>query len=338
MIADREESWSLTGCGTCQPDGVPSTAKASFDEDGFVVLPGLLADAIDDELVEALAREFPTADEFHRDVDPERNARFRDEFGGITAFPCSSPTLNLFAVHEGLVALAAELLDADDLRAYSIEFWAKYTGAAEYEQPFHRDYLNHSVVVPDADAPAGQVEFFIYLSDVDADLGPIALLPRRHAHDTPALPNWYPASDGHDDREQPLWTSPVGRPDWYDEEHRAVGPAGTVIAYRIDTFHRGTNLERPGGARYTIHTNLRRADHDWIGRRAWADIAASDRDWQQFVVHATTRQLSLFGFPPPGHAYWNATTRGGLAQRYPGIRPERWSQRTPGDTPPTGVR
>jgi hypothetical protein len=315
----REES------GAWQPDAVPSAVKTSFDRDGFVVLPGLLADDIDDDLLGALGREFPTADEFHCDVDPERNARFRDEFGGITPFPCSSSTLNLLAVHERLGALAAELLGTDDLRAYSIEFWAKYTGAANYEQPFHRDYLNHSVVVPDAVAPPSQIEMFVYLCDVEDDLGPIALLPRRHAPDMPALPNWYPATDNHHDGEQPQWTSPVGRPDWYDREHRAVGPTGTVIAYRIDTFHRGTNLERPGGARYTIHTNFRRADHDWIGRRSWADIAASDRAWPQFVINATTKQLELFAFPPPGHAYWNATTRRGLGQRYPGIRPERWT-------------
>jgi hypothetical protein len=303
---------------------VPSDVKTSFDKNGFVVLPGLLADDIDDELLRALGRDFPTAEDFHSGTDPERNARFRDEFGGITPFPCSSSTLNLLAVHERLRALAEELLGTDNLRAYSIEFWAKYTGAADYEQAFHRDYLNHSVVVPDADAPPSQIEMFVYLSEVDEDLGPIALLPRRHAPDMPALPNWYPPTDNNHDRKQPHWTSPVGRPDWYDREHRAVGPAGTVIAYRVDTFHRGTNLERPGGARYTIHTNFRRADHDWIGRRAWADIAASDRAWKQFVIDATTKQLELFGFPPPGNEYWNATTRSGLGQRYPGIRPERW--------------
>ena len=201
------------------------------------MLPGLLVDHIDDDLLGALGREFPAADEFHSDLDPKRNARFRDEFGGITPFPCSSSTLNLLAVHERLSALAAELLGTDDLRAYSIEFWAKYSGAADYEQAFHRDYLNHSVVVPDADAPASQIEMLIYLSNVDDDLGPIALLPRRHAPDMPALPNWYPATDDNHDRQQPHWTSPVGRPDWYDREHRAVGPAGTVIAYRLDTFH-----------------------------------------------------------------------------------------------------
>ena len=89
---------------------------------------------------------------------------------------------------DDLIDLAAALLGDDDLRSYSIEFWAKYSGAADYDQPFHRDYLNHTVLVPSADAPPSQVEMFVYLSDVAEDLGPIALLPRRHARDVPALP------------------------------------------------------------------------------------------------------------------------------------------------------
>ena len=299
-------------------------AKASFDEDGFVVLPGLLADAVDDTVREALATQAPTAEAFHGGHDPVRAERYRSEFGGITPFPCGSVTLDLLAVHERLIDLAADLLDDADLRAYSIELWAKYTGAADYEQPFHRDYLSHSVVVPDADAPPSQVELFVYLSDVGDDDGPITMLPRRHAAGAPALPNWYPAHDGGRDHGHAGWVSPVGRPDWYAHEHRAVGPAGTVIAYRIDTFHRGTALRRPGGARFTIHTNIRRADDDWIGRRGWPEVAAEDPAWTAFVAAASPRQLALFGFPAPGHAYWNDRTRRGLTERYPGVDADRW--------------
>lgn len=298
--------------------------KRTFDEQGFVVSLSLLADEVAAAVTEPISAEFPTAAEFHRDHHPARNERFRSEFGGITPFPCSSVRLNRLAVHDRLIDLAADLLDDTDLRAYSIEFWAKYTGAADYDQPFHRDYLNHSVVVPDAEAPPSQVEMFVYLSDVTDDDGPLALLPRRHANDAPAIPNWYPAADGTRDDEHAGWVSSSGRPDWYKDEHRAVGPAGTVIAYRIDTFHRGTTLRRPGGARYTIHTNFRRAAHDWIGRRGWSDTAAEDPSWSDFVTAASPRQLSLFGFPPPGHPYWNDRTRQGLSERYPGLDITAW--------------
>jgi hypothetical protein len=40
---------------------------------------------------------------------------------------------------------------------------------------------------------------------------------------------------------------------------------------------------------------------------------------------ATPRQLELFGFPPPGHPYWNMDTFTGMEQRYPQLelRPRR---------------
>ena len=46
-----------------------------------------------EDLVPALAglpEQFPTADEFHDDVNPARSQRFRDEFAGITNFPFDS--------------------------------------------------------------------------------------------------------------------------------------------------------------------------------------------------------------------------------------------------------
>jgi hypothetical protein len=165
---------------------------------------------------------------------------------------------------------------------------------------------------------------FLYLSDVTEDHGPIALLPRRHAPETPALPNWFPSDDGHHDPEHPNWVSSDGRPDWYGHEVRATGPAGTLIAYRIDTFHRGTDLTAAKGHRYTIHTNFRRAAHDWITRRAWTDQSNDGPGWPEFVAAASSAQLQLFGFPPPGHSYWTEAALAGVAQRYPGFDTEQW--------------
>jgi len=295
-----------------------------FNSEGFVILPEFLEP---DELrhaVDDLSSEFPTAGEFHADVDPQRNQRFRDEFGGITPFPAQSAALNLLSVHPRLIDLATALLGDDDLRSYSIEFWAKYTGAADYDQPFHRDYLNHTVVVPSPDAPPSQVEVFVYLSDVTDGLGPISLLPQRYGMDAPALPNWYPASSGQRDDDHPDWVAGDGRPHWYEHEVKATGPAGTVIAYRIDTFHRGTDLLAPGGHRFTIHTNFRKATDDWITKRAWTDRANTGSAWADFVAAASPDQLRLFGFPPPGHAYWTDSTLAGVTQRYPGFNPEPW--------------
>ena len=110
-------------------------------------------------------------------------------FGGITNFPFTSVQLSLVSVHDRLIKLAADLLGTADLRVYSIEAWAKYTGAADYDQAHHRDYLNHSLLVPAPGQAATQVEMFLYLSDVPVELGPPSYVPLRLTEALPALPN-----------------------------------------------------------------------------------------------------------------------------------------------------
>jgi hypothetical protein len=302
---------------------IPPSARTDFELDGFVILPSYLSG---DELAPALAvlpREFPTADEYHDNVDPARNERFRDEFAGITDFPFASVELSLLAVHHRLMDLAEDLLSVTRLRVYSIEAWAKYTGAADYDQPHHRDYLNHTVVVPAPGQPPCQVEMFVYLCDVPATLGPPTYVPLRYTAGAPALPNWYPREDGTVDPERPTWRSTAAWHELYDAEVNAVGPAGTVVAYRNETFHRGTALTSPRGVRYTIHVSFRRAECAWIGRMAWPRSSTLP-GWDAFVARATPRQLQLFGFPPPGHPYWTADTLAGCAARYPGFDLDAW--------------
>src|SRR5690349_2556386 len=83
---------------------------------GFAVLPAHLSDSDLRAALGELPAMFPTADEFHDEVDPDRNERFSDEFGGITDFPFLSTELSLLAVHERLIDLAERLLATTDLR------------------------------------------------------------------------------------------------------------------------------------------------------------------------------------------------------------------------------
>ena len=251
-------------------------------------------------------------------------ARFEDEFGGIDDFPFASVELSLLTVHPDLVALAALLLGDDHLRAYSIEAWAKYTGAADYDQEHHRDYLSQTLVVPSTDRRFQPVEMFVYLVDVPAALGPPAFVPRRYAEGLPVIPNWFPRVDNAPPDETPAaWRCQHGHPELYEHEVAAAGPAGTVVAYRNDTLHRGTAMTAPRGARYTIHVNFRLAGIDWITRRSWQPESNGLR-WRDFVVRATPEQLVLFGFPPPGHPYWTEETIEGTVARDPGLDPSPW--------------
>ena len=309
-------------------------AVAAWREDGFAVLPAHIPADDLRAAVSELQLIYPTADGYHDRVDPERNRRFDDEFGGIDDFPFDSTAISLLAVHPRLIDLAERLLGTDDLRVYSIEAWAKYTGAADYEQHLHRDYLGATLLVPSADLRFGQVEMFLYLTDVPEELGPPAFVPLRYTDDLPMIPNWFPRGDGGRDPDQPTWISPFGRPDLYEHEIRAFGPAGTVAAYTNRTFHRGTQLTAPRGARYTLHINFRPAAAEWQTRHSWLRHANKPA-WTAMVERATPRQLALFGWPTPGHPFWTAATIDAIQQRHPGldVAPWRAAERDIADPP-----
>lgn len=298
-------------------------------EDGFVVLPGLLSEADLAGAREQLTVMFPTAEGFHTRADPRWERFVGDEFAGIDHLPFTAVELSLLAVHPRLVDLAALLLGQADLRLYTAEAWAKFTDANDYEQWLHRDYLNHTLLGPDPSpgtalgdgSPWGQVEMFVYLTNVPEDVGPPHLVSRRHTGDLPARPNWFPPEDGEDSDDG--FVATTGRPDLYKAEVSGAGPAGTVIAFSPGTLHRGTNLTRPGAARYTMQMGYRPAGADWAQRYAWAQHS-HDPAWWNFVARATPAQLALFGFPPPGHPYWTPASLTQLAQRYPTLDTSPW--------------
>ena len=306
-----------------------SASPGDWNADGFILLPGYLPRTELQPAVDDLPLLFPTADQFHGGADEQSHARFRDEFTGIDDFPFKSTEPNLLAVHDDLVQLASTLLGGDQRRVYSIEAWAKHTGAAHYDQHHHRDYLSQTMVVPSRDPRYQQVEMFLYLSDVPSELGPPSFVSRRYTSDIPALPNWYPRlDDAGIEEDHPEWISQHGRPELYELEVTAAGPAGTVVAYANDTFHRGTALREPGGARYTIHVNFRPEGVDWISRHPWQKYTNSPL-WHDFVLRATPAQLALFGFPRPGHHYWTQETILGTGERYPGLDLTPWSEAIP---------
>lgn len=119
---------------------IPGAAVAAWRDDGFAVLPGWLDDTALAAAGGELGLLFPSADGFHDGTDERRDRFVDDEFAGIDPFPTASVEVNLVGVHPKVVALAEALLGSDDVRLYSGEAWAKYTGAADYDQPLHPWY------------------------------------------------------------------------------------------------------------------------------------------------------------------------------------------------------
>src|SRR5262249_55825394 len=166
---------------------------------------------------------------FRDGTERRRDTVTVDEWAGIGSFPFRSTELSLLAVSDRVIDLAEILLADGDLRISSAEAWAKYTGAADYDQMLHRDYLNHTLMVPADDPWFRQLEMFVYLVDVPEELGPPAMLSRTRTMGLPAKPNWYPREGAAD--AEGGWVETAASPGLYDAEVRTAGPAGTVVAW-----------------------------------------------------------------------------------------------------------
>ena len=289
-----------------------TAAAATWQRDGVVVLPSYLAGADLEAGKAGLASIYPIAEDYHADPLSQRNRVYAgDEYGGIIPFPFPTVALCNLAVHDKVIALVEAAFGTKDIRIYASELWAKYSGATTYEQEHHRDYLNHTPLAPSSDIKWRGLEMFIWLSDVTEELGPTHLIPLTATSGLPALPHAQPRKD---------------HPALYEQEASGAGPAGTIVVYSTDTFHRATELTAPGSDRYSIHASYRHAENTWTSRHSWGDQSFHP-DWQPFVEQATVRQLLLFGFPSPGHPYWTSETIEGVATRYPGLDLTLWQDR-----------
>jgi hypothetical protein len=281
-------------------------AAAHFREHGYVVLSGFLTEYDLRPAQNELGLVFPTAEEYHHSRDPDLRARFAGRVSaGIDYFPFASVEWSLLGVSQPLAGLAEALLDTSDIRVYELHNWAKYTGAADYEQDLHRDYGDHTLVVPVGDSASGAVEMFIYVHDVPETHGPTHVVSQlRTASLPPSLQRI--TKDAY--------------PEIYSHEVSAAGPAGTVLAYRTGTFHRGTSMTALRGARFALKVSYRTVSDAWD---VWIDRLGAnariglDEDWHNFVGRAAPRQLELLGFPPRGHRYWTRETWSAVCQRYP---------------------
>ena len=81
--------------------------------------------------------------------------------------------------------MAERFLKTTEIDCYKGELWAKYSGAINYDQYHHRDYRNHTIVVPREDGANAQMTTFILLSDVTDKDGPTKVVPLSETRDVP---------------------------------------------------------------------------------------------------------------------------------------------------------
>jgi hypothetical protein len=230
------------------------------------------------------------------------------QFTGFQPVPLEcSPALNLIGVHPALIAFAKAALGTGEVHVYQCHAWAKFTGEADYDQPFHCDFSNHTLTAPAEDARLNSVTILCYFTDVTEAHGPAHYVRRTDAAKVggPEL-----SLSGDPDVQARL------QRELAPFEETTASPAGSVFPYTIDIYHRGTNLTAPHGRRYALMSCFKAAANEAIAFHAWAFHHRAP--WARIFDHASPEQLACFGVPRPGHRFWTPVTLERTQARYPG--------------------
>ncbi|MGD0380184.1 MAG: phytanoyl-CoA dioxygenase family protein [Acidimicrobiales bacterium] len=290
-------------------DVVTADQRRAWDEDGWCVLEGAVPK---EDLVAAqiaVAKLFPGVEEMAGAEPGSDLDRWRTWDAPWPEFPFRSRSLNGIVLGDVLMDLAQDLLGADDIRLYLAIVTAKYAGQpSEYNQLLHTDFPNHTLTVPRPEPGYHQMETFIYLSDVGPDNGATRFVSRRRTRDIPVEQHTLNFEDYED---------------LYRDPGDASAPAGSIVVYRPDVYHRSVDFTDQTQARFMLHVSFKPATMEWGGYQAWP-FRGFSVEWHNFVQQASPRQLTALGFPAPGHPFWTEQTLAGVAGRYPGLDLAPW--------------
>ena len=268
---------------------IPDENLAEVFDRGFTLVEGFLDKATLADAREGLWDIYPRPEAYF--ADPAAYPDYaQSQFAGLRFFPYPSWALNRVGRLSGPRVDAAErFLQTKEIDCYKIELWAKYAGyAIDYDQVHHRDYRKpHHRVVPRADQLMPQMTCFILLSDVTELDGPtkaVTLDKTRHI---------------------PLGITQTNMGEFWQDEVSITGPAGSILIYKTDVFHRGSNFKAPGRSRFVMPVDFKVRGWRWQGKLAWPDRTLNP-GWKEAMVRMTPRERDLFGWPPAGDPYWNA--------------------------------
>jgi hypothetical protein len=290
-----------------QAPSISAELRSAWREDGWCVWPGAIPEVDIEATANALSHLFPTAEEMDSGTESEVTSKYRIWDATWPEFPFRSRSLNRLALHPVVLDLVEDLLGTEDARLYMGLITAKYANqSSHFNQLLHTDYPNHMILVPRRGYE--QLELFLYLTDVTSENGATRLVSVQKTCDIPVERHTLSFSE---------------YPNLYEEPGEASGPAGSIVCYRPDVYHRSLDWSDPGKRRIMMHLSFRPADAEWGGYHAWPYKGLSP-DWHNFVNGSNPRELATLGFPKPGHPYWTAETVDGVGARYPGLDMSPW--------------
>lgn len=288
--------------------------------DGFAIVPGFFSP---DEIAPVVADyerlygpRRPEAREAMDRKEEGQIGRFdRHQFMNVDTLPYNrSVEMNLLSLHPALIDFAKAALGAGDVHLYQSHTWAKFTGEADFDQPFHCDFGNHTLTVP-ADEPYRRtIDFIVYLTDVTDGHGALHYVTKPDAYEVLGAGALFA-------------NTAEAQAALKARERSAAAPAGTLVAHGIDTFHRGTNLTLPGEHRYTMTVGYKAAGNDQISFHVWQ--VSAERNWAPIMANATPEQLAALGVPRPGDPFWTPRTLALTRARWPDWDLTAWIDRAP---------
>lgn len=283
--------------------------RQSWEEDGWCVLERVIPTEVLASAQKAISKLFPSARQMAESKPGDEIERWRTWDAAWPEFPFRSRSLNAIVVSDLVVSLAEDLLGVSDVRMYLAHATAKYANQpSEYNQLLHVDYPNQTLTVPRPEPGYHQMETFIYLSDVSPENGATHFVSRALTRRISV-------------EEHTLNLDDYG--DLYGDPSDASAPAGSIVIYRPDVYHRSVDFSDPTQARFMLHVSYKPAGAEWGGYQAWP-VKGFSPEWHNFVQGATPRQLGVLGFPAPGHPFWTKETVDGVAKRYPGLDVSPW--------------
>lgn len=284
--------------------------RRAWEEDGWCVIERAIPAEDLADAQRAISRLFPDSQAMSEDGPGGEFERWRTWDAPWPEFPFRSRSLNSLVVGDAMIDLAQTLLGTQDVRMYLAIATAKYAGQpSEYNQLLHVDYPNHTLTVPRPEAGYQQMETFIYLNDVGPHNGATRFVSMTQTRTV--------ATGEHT-------LNLVDYGNLYDVPSDASAPAGSIVVYRPDVYHRSVDFDDPLQARFMLHVSYKPAGMEWGGYQAWP-IKGFSPEWHNFVQQANPRQLGVLGFPPPGHDFWTDETLAGVASRYPGLDLTPWT-------------
>jgi len=218
-------------------------------------------------------------------------------------FPFSGSQLNANTLHPELRRFAAIMAGGNPIVCEQSDLSIKCKGHRnDQEQHMHVDYNNHTLAYPPDLPTFWQTAYLLYYTDVSEAQAPTAVCSRRHYTERILWPTSY---------------SPKARPELYANEVKTIVPAGSLLAYSMRTFHRGTAFTAEG-ARVAQFITYSPAGYPWLGIVGWPEQAVRP-EFTTWLESASLEDRALFGFPPPGHPYWTQETLDGVSARYPNM-------------------